>query len=597
MLDYLIKNTFIIDGSGKDGFYGSVGIQGEKIVSVSKETDPSIQAEHVIDGTGLVTCPGFIDIHSHCDLALPDDPRGENYLLQGITTYLGGHCGLGKAPSRGSFLREFKAGSSGAYYTDKADTSSYDAWLSTCAPEGTGPNYASLVGDGPIRGSVLGMDYTRASTADEKKQMIALLKEALDAGAFGLSVNHDVCVPGYWADEEEVLMLLKAVQKRGKLFSPHTRFHQNSWYSDDEKECVYGLIPGMPGEVITGRMHGLIEAVEYAKRVPGTKLLISHVTPTYNIPQPHPEYVDRAIAQAAMEELVDAPRREGVDVSFSVIPSDNSVGTSLYVSNLFFHKRQSSLWPQFYKDGGKAAFIKGLGDRSFRDSITKYCNSGRMKMNMACPAQDPYWSECFTIISCLRPEYVGKTVFELALDRSPLNVSKAVYKGAFEVLYDILQEDPDAVCAFTKDKREAGVYTEFLKHPWSMPMTDSQSHPYDISSFDPKCPGIAPRSYSMFPHYLLEMVKRTGGLSLQEAIRHISSLPAEIAGFNGRGLLKEDNFADVVIMNWDGLKVHHDFLHPNLGADGIEYVFVNGRLACKGKMIINAQAGKVLRAE
>lgn len=596
MLDYLIQNTFVIDGTGAQGFLGTVGIENDKIAIVSHDPFLKIQAHTVIDGTGLVTCPGFIDIHSHADLALPEDPTGDDFLLQGITSYLGGHCGLGKAPVVGNFLKEFKAGSSGSYYTDKADTSSFDGWLSTCAPNGTGPNYGAMAGGDPIRGGVLGMDYTRCATAKEKDKMVGLLDEALDAGAFGLSLNRDVCVPSYWADDDEIVRLLERVRARNALFAPHTRYHQNSWYSYNDNECIYGLFSDYPGEVITGRMHGLMEAVEYARMVPGLRLMVSHITPIYNIPQPHPAYVDEMLAKTALDEIIEKPRAEGVDVSFCIIPSDDSIGTTVKVSDLFFHRRQQALWPDFYKKGGKDAFIAGLADRDFRDSITKYCNSGQMKMSMACPAADPYWSECFTILKCAQPEYIGKTVYELALERSPMRRVQAIYREAYEVLYDILLADPYAVCAFSKDKREYNVHSTFLRHPCAMPMTDSQSmNDMRLSELSAENPGFAPSTYCMFPRYLLQTVKRDKVMDLPEAIRKITSLPASVAGFSGRGLLEENMFADVVVMDWDNLVAHHDYLHPNKGVDGIAYVFVNGKIACKGKQVINNHAGRVLR--
>ena len=596
MLKYLIQNTTIIDGTGRQGYLGSIGIEGDRIAFVSHDPFPQMDAEQVIDGTGLVTCPGFIDIHSHADLALPDDPAGEDFLLQGITTYLGGHCGLGKAPAVGSFMKEYKAGSSGSYYTDKADTSTFNGWLSTCAPNGTGPNYGAMVGCDPIRGSVLGVNYTRAATEEEIQQMKGLLDEALDAGAFGFSYNRDVSVPGYWADDNEMVQLLEHVRDRDALFAPHTRYHQSSWYSENEKECTYGLFGGPAGEVITGRMHGLMEAVEYARMVPGLRLLVSHITPIYNIPQPHPDYVDKMLARSALEEIIDKPRAEGVDVTFCIIPSDDSIGTSIKVTDMFFHRRQEALWPDFYKKGGKAAFLEGLKSRSFRDMVTKYCNSGRMKMSMVCPAADPYWSDSFTILRCTQPEYIGKTVYELALQRSPMRRAQAVYREAYEVLYDILESDPDAVCAYSRDKREFNVHSEFLRHPCAMPMTDSQSMTAELPArLDPENPGFAPSTFCMFPRYLLQTVKRDKVMDLPEAIRKVTTLPASVAGFEGRGALKAGMFADVVVMDWENLTAHHDYLHPNAGVDGIRYVFVNGTVSCKDKMILNNHAGRVLR--
>lgn len=320
------------------------------------------------------------------------------------------------------------------------------------------------------------------------------------------------------------------------------------------------------------------------------------ITPIYNIPQPHPDYVDKMLARSALEEIIDKPRAEGVDVTFCIIPSDDSIGTSIKVTDMFFHRRQEALWPDFYKKGGKAAFLEGLKSRSFRDMVTKYCNSGRMKMSMVCPAADPYWSDSFTILRCAQPEYIGKTVYELALQRSPMRRAQAVYREAYEVLYDILESDPDAVCAYSRDKREFNVHSEFLRHPCAMPMTDSQSMTAELPArLDPENPGFAPSTFCMFPRYLLQTVKRDKVMDLPEAIRKVTTLPASVAGFEGRGALKAGMFADVVVMDWENLTAHHDYLHPNAGMDGIRYVFVNGTVSCKDKMILNNHAGRVLR--
>jgi N-acyl-D-aspartate/D-glutamate deacylase len=215
---------------------------------------------------------------------------------------------------------------------------------------------------------------------------------------------------------------------------------------------------------------------------------------------------------------------------------------------------------------------------------------------MVCPGVDPYWSESFTITKCAQKEYIGKTVYELACARAPFKRTKAIYREALEVLYDILEADPEAICAFTKDKREFGSIAYYLRSPVGMPCTDSHGSPANMpEKYDRDNPGRSPSTYCMFPNYLVKTVREGKIMDLPEAIRKATSLPASIIGIEDRGLLKEGFFADIQILDWENLCVHHDFLHPNKGADGIRFVFVNGQIACEDKAIMNTRAGRVLR--
>ncbi len=158
--DIIIKNTKIVDGTGKAALRGDIAIKGEKIVAVGRVEG---EAATVIDGSGLVTCPGFIDPHSHADLTIVKYPLAENLIMQGITTFLGGNCGGSAAPQKDLTFGE---------------------WLSKVEDEGISINYAPLVGHYTIRILVMGHDYRRKATPAEIEQTIYFITPAMLAPMF-----------------------------------------------------------------------------------------------------------------------------------------------------------------------------------------------------------------------------------------------------------------------------------------------------------------------------------------------------------------------------------------------------------------------------
>lgn len=215
---------------------------------------------------------------------------------------------------------------------------------------------------------------------------------------------------------------------------------------------------------------------------------------------------------------------------------------------------------------------------------------------MLSPATDPYWSECYRIIRCDNKKYVGKTIFELARERSLHNIVNAVYNESIEVVYDILLHSPDATWTLIKDKREAGTHAKFLTHPMGMPCSDAVSFPANPEGRGAILDiGIPPSAFNMMPSYLLKMVKEEKSLSLNEAIRKITSLPAGILGIKKRGVLSEGNWADLVILDWERLKVRHDFEKPESRPEGIQCVIVNGGIAYQNGNFTNLYSGSVLR--
>jgi len=575
--DVLIKDTTIVDGTGRSAFTGSVGIQGVKITAVG---DVAEDAVRVIDGSGLVTCPGFIDPHSHADRAILECPLAENLVMQGITTFVGGNCGSTMAPIN----------------DPDADWRTFGEWLSKVEGAGLSLNYVPLAGHNVIRQAVMGEDFKREATLGEIQEMEQLVDEAMRSGAFGLSIGLDAAHPGQFADvDEEIVELVKIAQSYGGFLHPHTRHHQNQWPVKRPSDYGYGIFHAPAGEIIAGRYHGLLEAVEISRKANRIPLHIAHLTPAYIIPQPHPEFLDESVARATLVDIIDKPRDEGLDVTYNVIAWTHSIASEAPLMASFFNPR--SLLPEWLTALSKTEFAERLKTRAFRDNVKGVIYSGNFKFRMIHPLTDPYWMDCIEVMRCRNKAYEGKTIGQMARERRPDSIIQAVYEESVETVFDILIDDPDTTCADIIDKREYGVLPVFLKHPAGMPCTDTRALPATPppqSGLYPR--GTSPTAYGLFPHYIRTYVKEEGVLSLEEAIRKATSTPAqEVLGLEDRGVIRKGAYADVVVFDFERLREGGSYLQPDRPPEGIEHVLVNGTVVYEKMTHTGQRPGKVLR--
>jgi len=589
-LDVLIKNTTIVDGTGRPHYTGDIGIAAGKIATICQVAG---EAEKVVDGSGLITCPGFVDVHSHADLSILQCPTADNLIAQGVTTFVGGNCGISLAPVKNlDYFRETMH-TWGLKFDLK--WKNFGEWLSVVEVNGLSLNYVPMVGHNAIRGAVLGKNYQRKATGAEIAEMKQLVVEAMQSGSWGLSAGLDAATPGHYADLDELVELVRAIKDYAGLFTPHTRHHQNQWPAERDGENAYGLYHGPKGEIITGRYHGLLEAIEISRLAGGVKLLIAHLTPAYLVPQPHPAFLDEALAQATLADIIERPRSEGLDVSFNVVGSEHSIGSQLPVIESFFSQKLAL--PGWLRAMTRDAFVADLKTSTFRSKVKKLVDSGKLKFGMINPVIDPYWMDSYRILRCHNQDYEGKTIGEIARQRQPRYITRAVYDESIDVLCDILIDDPDTTWALIQDKREFGVLTTFLKHPLGMPCSDVHALPASMEkASDIFGYGISPTAYGVFPHFIRTMVKEQKALSLEEAIRKVTSLPArDVLGLSERGVLKQGAYADVLLFDFDALRDHDDFLNPTAPPEGIRYVFVNGRVALENGSLTQIKSGQVIR--
>jgi len=318
MYDLLIKNGLVFAGRGGEGEILDLAVSGEKIVEIGKIVPGP--AGKVIDATGKVVSPGFIDMHGHSDFKLLLDRRAESKVRQGVTTEVGGNCGLSGAPLLGKMKKHLQE--SYRKYGLCVDWSTFGEYLDRLE-EGLGINFVPLIGQNNVRVSLLG-GTSRPAGAKEIKEMKDLIASALEEGAFGLSTGL-IYPPGCFATEEELIKLCETVGREGGFYSTHIR----------------------------GEGEHLLEAVEEAitiARRSGVKLHISHLKAAGEANWPKLKKVIRIIREAG---------EEGLDVTADRYPYTAS-STDL-----------DTILPLWVQEGGRWKELERLKDPALRRKISR----------------------------------------------------------------------------------------------------------------------------------------------------------------------------------------------------------------------------------
>lgn len=562
--DVIIKNSTIVDGTGKAAFKGDIAIRGEMIVKVGKVIG---DADLVIDGSGLVTSPGFIDTHTHADNNILKYPMAENFIMQGVTTVVGGNCGMSQAPTK-----------------DIA----FGQWLSKVEEAGISINYTHLIGHRNIRNLIMGDDFKREATAEEVERMKPYVEEAMESGAFGLSTFLDPSITEFTSVEDELLPLVKIVARYGGGFWPHHRHHQSNWVSDNPNELSYGIVHRPIEEVFIGEYIGLMEAIDLSRKA-NIHLHIAHLINVYRIPQPHPAFLEEAVAKATLWNI-DKAIAEGVDITFDVTYALSGISRQKPLLNELWKGRNAAL--SWMNELTKNEVIEGLKTREFRDKIQEVYERCRLKFNFIHTKADPYWMDRFKILVCTNKGYEVETIGEIAQMKNT---------DPLEAIFDILVEDPDTVWVQHLCERyfEAAVPI-LLKHPSASPNTDvscapsiSQPEGYYEEGVFVTPPPIA---YGLFADFFGTLVREKKLMSLEEAVNRASYVPAQKAlKIKDRGILSPGAYADIVVFDLGKIRMTGDFLRPAQRPDGIEFVLVNGEVVYKDKAHTGKSPGKVLR--
>lgn len=580
MFDIIIKGGNIIDGTGADAYVADLAIKDDRIAAIGDLS--GAQAAEVIDGTGLTVTPGFIDAHSHADGTIMLYPNAESAVRQGITTFVGGQCGDSPAPrSEKYYMRHFWEYDAWyevdrhTYYADfvqpkekalsvleprfnvKFDFSTFDGHLSKLEQMGISVNYIPLLGHGTIRAHSMGpKDADRIPSSEEMAQMKAYLHDAMESGAWGLSTGLDY-VPSAYAKKAEIVELVKELK-------PYDGYYNTHWRKT-------GLRMKVPGRHYA--IDGIKEACEIALET-GVKTQLSHMSCGFAVtPMADPE-LDAAVARATLR-VFDSYREKGAPIAYDVIPN-TSGGFECYPYLVMYFA------PWVRMSGSVEHFIENLQSFDYREEFREYIMSG--KWFKVSPVRNPEWDKLIYVTAAKDATLVGKSIREITDERGTGN--------SVDTVIDMLIEDPRTMVM--QNRHIEGSVQEFLNHESAMGCIDSYIYD-DVGPF-----GIGQDIPELLPHPnaycgFIKYIKAFGQPRLEDTIRKITGVTAAWLGMDKRGTLKEGNFADVVVFDYDALEPNENHMEPRQKPEGVRYVFVNGKLTvCNGEHT-GARGGSVLR--
>ncbi len=525
--DVLIKGGSIIDGTGNREFAGDVGIKDGIIAAVGNLS--GAEALKTINARNLKVVPGFIDIHSHTDTDLILNPKAESKIRQGVTTEICGQDGFSLGPVGGPNLEKTLARFK-EEYGEEMNWRTLGEFLNDFSKRKFSPNIASMAGLGTMREVVVGMD-NRPATKDEMKRMQDEVRKAIEQGAVGVSTGLEY-TPGSFASTEELIALCKAAPEYARIYATHMRNEDNTV------------------------LEAIGEAIRIA-RESGSRLQISHLKVSGKS--------NWYKADAALE-LIDKAIEEGIEVHADRYP---------YVA---YFTGLANLFPLWSRDGGTAAFIKRLKDKSLYSKLREYSEK---KVNNL----DGDWNG---VLILSLPEgdekiFQGKTVKQIAN-----SISNDPFDTAVKLIIDSENRVEMAGFGMTEKSTE-----KILSHPRVMIASDAGSH----APYPPMNKTIAhPRAYGTFPRAIAKYVRERKICSLEEMIKKMTSMPADKVKLKDRGRLQKGKTADIVLFDYENIKDNAEYTDPHKYPDGIPYVIVNGEIVIKEGDHTGAMPGMVIKS-
>ena len=487
--------------------------------------------KRTIDAAGKVVAPGFIDLLGQSEMTILVDPRLPSKIYQGVTTEITGE-GDSIAPLTDALIQSGRSGYD--HYKITPDWRTFRQYFARLEKQGMGINLASYVGATTVRTIVLG-EENKQPTAEQLEQMKGLVRDAMKDGAVGVSTALEYA-PAPYAKTEELIALATEAGKFGGIYSTHMRNESDSVLDSIDEALRIGREARVPVEI----WHIKVAGKNNWGRMP------------------------EVVAK------INAARAAGADVT-----ADTYAYTAWY--NDF-----SAFIPAWAHEGGSAKLVERLKNPITRERIRK---------DLLTPSKDwdNEWQEipgpeAVMIGVAQNPKLVplqGKRLSEIA---------KLWNKDPMDALFDFLIEDPFAdVAVFGMSQPDV---TLALQQPWVAIDNDSsgtspdgilgQEHPH-------------PRAYGTFPRILRKYVREEKALTLEDAIRKFSALPAQRLRLTDRGVLKTGMWADLVVFDPATVRDLATFDNPNQLSEGMEYVLVNGAPVIEQGKMTGAFPGKVLR--
>ncbi len=584
--DYLIENASIVEGTGKKTYKGSLAVKGDRVAETGAVKG---DAAEIIDAKGLTAVPGFIDAHSHVDWALLWFPKTESHVMQGITTFVGGQCGGSPAPL-GEYiqapwllqdhlvdLEPYKYYPRTPWhklekvnewmeeiYGWTLDWETMGGFFKRVEETGISINYAPLLGHGTVRTKVMGLDYKRHSTKEEREQMHELIHQGMEEGCIGMSAGLDYD-PDVFADQEEIVEAVAQIKDYGGVYCPH-------WRRTGRRR---GVAAGhVPNEKITA----LMECVDVYKRT-GVRLHFAHLSTGWQIYPDAPPELEEANLKATIDMITRESEGE-LDITWDAIPFLVRGGFSVmpYLCGL--------LAPWLRELGSREALGKWLAVPDFREEVLDAIKAGKWFIRVAYnPNTNPRWAENLTVTRSKVKDVDGKTVAQIAEERG---------NDPWETYCDIIAKDPDTR-GVTGTVTFNQAYLQYYAHPKGMVGLDTlvQDEKYQAKNPPWSLPGI--NTFAAFPIFYKTLVNERRVFTLEEAVQKTSAMAARVHRLDGRGTIEPGSYADIALMDLPRLKIEADEIEPRRYPEGVRHVFVNGVPVVKGGKHTGATPGRVLK--
>jgi len=528
----LLKNGLIVDGTGDKAYQGDLLINDGNIEAAT--SGEIAFTGNTIDCTGKVVAPGFIDMHSHMDWVLPAKDHHElksPFTSQGITTFVTGNCGYGVAGFRkNSRYREILESKTGGLYSLAWDT--MEGYFNHLERQGITHNLANLAGHGTTRTSMRGFQAAPLND-DEMKELLYLLEEALDQGAYGVSLGLQY-EPGIFATPPELKQVAELVKRKNKIVTVHLK--------------AYSSLSGTYPLKFFGTPHNLLAVEEMLDlaRETGIRLQLSHLI-----------FVGERTWKSYEEAftLIDGAIQQGVDVKFDTYAYH--CGNSII--NVFM--------PEWFLAEVPKAFESRTSLLRLRAEITL------IERLLGFGYGD------IQITNANHPElarYNGMFLTDIAEQRG---------MGQFENFTDFARQTNGTARVLNHRYSNLEQVKAMMQHPASLFQTDTEVARTGVQN---------PAAFGNFPRFL-QYARDFRLLSLEEVIHKMTGAAAERFSIKDRGLLRKNFAADITVFDWNNVKDNNTTEETSEAPTGIEHVFINGQPALtNGRLNTSILPGRVL---
>jgi len=535
LLDILIINGTVYDGSGGIPYKKNIGIKDDRIEIITSKKPP---AHKVIDAVGLAISPGFIDIHSHTDFTISDNPKALSKVMQGITTEVVGMCGFSPAPINENYFDDLMDYFANTIILTKEEKKLWHwknlyEFYEKIEKLGISVNLVPLIGYGTLRIAYSGFpNKPNILLPEQQKKILYQIEKEMEAGIWGISTALQY-PPCSYCDVEEIAKACKIVKRFNGIYSTHMR-------NENGKKVFTSLE----------------EAIKIAQ-ISGVNLEIAHLKVAGKEGWGKaPEILNR----------IHQERKRGIEINADQYPY-TAWGSSI----LDFLPKE-----MVYK-----------GINYWRNCLLKNENRKEIihfiKNNLEGPEKDMGWEGIIIADTKTKNnQVVGKSIYDLSTEKN---------KQPEEVIVDLLIEEEGCVKIIVFCMQEEDIKT-IMKDSLVMIGSDGRAvSPY--GKFTNTHPH--PRYYGTFPRILGKYVREEKVISLPEAIRKMTYMPATKIGLKDRGQIIQRAFADIVIFNPHSIIDNATFKNPHCFPSGIREVIVNGKLVVEGGKLTSSLPGKFLR--